>query len=65
MNHVGLRSTTMIAHCQFIGTHGKVLLERDIQGKVRFLGRNFKATYDFAEKAAKVARGNIFRTGEP
>jgi hypothetical protein len=56
-------STTIIVHCQFTDAHGKVLLERDIQGKVRFLGGNLKATYDFAKKAAKVARENVSGAG--
>jgi hypothetical protein len=56
-------STTIIVHCQFTDTQGKVLLERDIEGKVRFLGGNLKATYDFAKKAANVARENFSGIG--
>ena len=43
-------------HCKFTDKDGKVLLERDITGKVRLFGDNLKATNDFAKKAAKAAR---------
>jgi len=49
-------ATSMIVHCRFTDANGRALLERDIQGKVRFFGGNLKATYDFAKKAAGVAR---------
>ncbi len=35
------------------------LLERDVNGKVRFFGGNLRATYDFAKKAANVAHENF------
>ena len=55
-------ATSMTVHCQFRDSSGKVLLERDITGKVRFFGGNLKATYDFAKKAARVARDNFSAT---
>ena len=48
-------ATSITVHCRFTDKEGKVLLERDIDGKVRFFGDNLKATSDFAKKAAKVA----------
>lgn len=33
---------------------GQVVIDRSVEGKVRFLGENLRATYDFAKKAAKV-----------
>ena len=48
-------ATSITVHCKFTDRQGKVLLERDIDGKVRFFGDNLKATNDFAKKAAKVA----------
>ena len=48
-------TTSITVHCTFTGREGKMLLERDIDGKVRFFGDNLKATNDFAKKAAKVA----------
>jgi hypothetical protein len=55
-------ATSITVHCQFTDNHGKVLLERDINGKVRFFGGNLKATYDFAKKAATVAQQNFSAT---
>jgi hypothetical protein len=51
-------STTIIVRCQFTNAQGKVLLARDIQGKVRFLVGNLKATYEVAKKAARVAHSD-------
>ena len=48
-------ATSIAVHCKFTDKEGKVLLERDIDGKVRFFGDNLKATNDFAKKVAKVA----------
>jgi hypothetical protein len=48
-------ATSITVHCKFTDKEGKVLLERDIDGKVRLFGDNLKATNDFAKKAAKVA----------
>ena len=48
-------ATSITVHCKFTDKEGKVLLERDIDGKVRFFGDNLKATDDFAKKVAKVA----------
>lgn len=33
---------------------GQVVIDRSVEGKVRLLGENLRATYDFAKKAAKV-----------
>ena len=49
-------ATSMTVHCRFTDANGHTLLERDIKGKVRFFGGNLKATYDFAKKAAGIAR---------
>jgi hypothetical protein len=47
-------ATSITIKVQFTDRDGKVLLEKDIQGKVRFYGENLNATYDFAKKVAKV-----------
>lgn len=47
-------ATSITIHCQFVDKSGEVKLERDITGKVRFLGGNLRATNDFAKKTAKV-----------
>ena len=35
---------------------GQVVIDRSVEGKVRLLGENLRATYDFARKAAKVLK---------
>jgi hypothetical protein len=52
-------ATSITIHCQFTSPEGTSLLERDVNGKVRFFGGNLKATYDFAKRAARVAHENI------
>ena len=47
-------ATSITVHCQFKASDGTVLLERDIQGKVRLIGDNLKATDNLAKKAAKI-----------
>lgn len=49
-------ATSITIHCQFVDKSGEVKLERDITGKVRFLGGNLRATYDFAKKVTKVVK---------
>jgi hypothetical protein len=56
-------ATSITIHCKFTDTQGKVLLEQDVNGKVRFFGDNLKATYDFAKKAAGVVNENFSATG--
>lgn len=48
-------ATSIDIHCQFTNTEGQTVLERDVTGKVRFLGGNLRATYDFAKKASRIA----------
>ncbi len=52
-------ATSITVHCQFSRQDGTSLLERDVNGKVRFFGGNLRATYDFAKKAANVAHENF------
>jgi len=35
---------------------GNVLVDRDVEGKVRFFGGNLRATYDFSKKVAEILR---------
>jgi hypothetical protein len=51
--------TSIDVHCQFTDKDGKSVLERDLNGKVRFLGGNLRATLDFAKKGAKLAHENF------
>jgi hypothetical protein len=55
-------ATSINVHCAFTDKDGKTLLEQDIKGNVRFFGANLRATYDFAKKAAQVARDNFSPT---
>ena len=52
-------ATSITIHCEFKNTDGKVLLEKDVNGKVWFFGGNLRATYDFAKKTARVAHDNF------
>jgi len=54
-------ATSISVHCEFTDKDGQLLLARDINGKVWFLGGNLKATYDFAKKATGVAHKNFSR----
>ena len=56
-------ATSITIHCRFTDDQGKVLLERDVNGKVRFFGDNLKATSDFAKKAAVMVSENFSATG--
>lgn len=56
-------ATSITIHCKFTDAKGKVLLEQDVNGKVRFFGDNLKATYDFGKKAAAVVNDNFSATG--
>jgi len=52
-------ATSISVHCAFTNKEGKLLVERDIKGNVRFFGGNLRATYDFAKKTAQVAHENF------
>jgi hypothetical protein len=52
-------STQIKVHCQFTDKTGKPELERDITGKVRFLGGNLRATYDFGKKVSQIVQQNF------
>jgi len=55
-------TTSIKVHCEFADKNGRVLLERDISGQVRFFGGNLRATYDFAKKTAQLAHDNFSPT---
>jgi len=52
-------ATSITVHCSFTTRDGQVLLERDVNGKVRFFGGNLRATHDFAKQASQVAQQNF------
>jgi hypothetical protein len=45
-------ATSIKVKVQFTSREEKVLLEKDVVGKVRFYGENLRATYDLAKKVA-------------
>jgi hypothetical protein len=45
-------ATSIKVKVQFTSREGKVLVEKDVEGKVRFYGENLRATYDLAKKVA-------------
>ena len=49
-------ATSIKVKVQFISREGKVLLEKDVAGNVRFYGENLRATYDLAKKVATVVK---------
>jgi len=50
----GSTSLTLAVH---ITDHsGQTLVDREVSGKVRFLGENLRATYDFSKKVAAIVR---------
>jgi hypothetical protein len=56
-------ATSITVHCQFTTPDGTLLLEQDVNGKVRFFGGNLRATYDFAKKATHIADENFSTPG--
>ena len=49
-------STSMTLNVHITDHAGQPLVDRDVQGKVRFLGENLRATYDFSKKVANIVR---------
>jgi hypothetical protein len=49
-------ATSIKVKIRFTSREGKVLLEKDVAGKVRFYGENLRATYDLAKKVAAVVK---------
>jgi hypothetical protein len=45
-------ATSIKVKVQITSRDGKVLLEKDVVGKVRFYGENLRATYDLAKKVS-------------
>src|SRR5215475_5199965 len=56
-------ATSITIHCSFTTRDSQVLLEGDVNGKVRFFGGNLRATNDFAKKASQVAQQNFSVSG--
>jgi len=52
-------ATSIKLNVQFTKKDGTVLLEKEVEGKVRFYGENLAATKDFAKKVATVVKDNF------
>lgn len=52
-------ATSIRVKVQFTSRDGKVLLEKDVVGKVRFYGENLRATYDLAKKVSALVNESI------
>jgi Domain of unknown function (DUF4410) len=49
-------ATSVELGVQVTSRDGKVLVDRDVEGKVRFFGGNLRATNDFSKKVAEILR---------
>ena len=49
-------STSMTLKVHITDHAGQTIVDRDVQGKVRFMGENLRATYDFSKKVAAIIR---------
>ena len=47
-------ATSIKVRLQFVTRDGKIPIEKEVDGKVRFYGENLRATYDLAKKVAAV-----------
>jgi len=52
-------SSSIILKVQITDHAGKTLVDRNVEGKVRFFGENLRATYDFSKKVAKIVRDTV------
>jgi hypothetical protein len=48
--------TKMALNIHITDRAGQMLVDRDVQGKVRFWGENLRATYDFSKKVGNIVR---------
>jgi hypothetical protein len=51
--------TSINVKMQVENRDGHVLLDQDLQGKVRFFGGNLRATFDLSKKVTKIVRLNL------
>ena len=52
-------ATSIKMSVRVLSRDGQVVFDRTVEGKVRFLGENVRATYDFAKKTAKVLNQSL------
>ncbi|MGA7634778.1 MAG: hypothetical protein WCB11_28770 [Terriglobales bacterium] len=49
-------STSLTMNVRITDHSGQPIVDRDVRGKVHFLGENLRATYDFSKKVANIVR---------
>lgn len=49
-------STSLTLNVRITDHSGQPIVDRDVNGKVHFLGENLRATYDFSKKVANIVR---------
>jgi hypothetical protein len=52
-------ATSISLKVQITDRTGKMLVDQDVVGKVRFFGENLRATFDFSKKVAKIAQTTL------
>lgn len=52
-------ATKIKVRLQISTREGRMIVDRDVDGNVRFFGENLRATYNFAKSAAKIIRENF------
>lgn len=58
-------ATKLTVRSQLITRDGKIVLDRTVQGNVRFFGSNLRATHNLARNVAKVIRQSASLGSEP
>ena len=58
-------ATMVTVQSQLITRDGKIVLERTVNGNVRFFGSNLRATHNLARNIAKVIKKSELRGSEP
>jgi len=58
-------ATMVTVQSQLITRDGKIVLERTVNGNVRFFGSNLRATHNLARNIAKVIKKSELRESEP
>jgi hypothetical protein len=46
--------TSLVLNVHITDHAGQPIVDRDVRGKVRFMGENLRATFDFSKKVAKI-----------
>jgi hypothetical protein len=58
-------ATKLTVRSQLVTREGRIVLERTVNGNVRFLGSNLRATHNLARNIAKVITQSEWRGSEP